>query len=225
MARLNVIDCSSLFAIADATAKLHGDQRYNLNYGALLQRLADARREFGFALAETNLAIVAVDPSSEPQKRFVDALLRMGYEVDTVDFHDAFVSLPPGQLPGEDSGYRGIISLAPRIALLAGLLAKDLDSQLVVVTHSYDVWWPLQMLARRLNRNGGVGLAYFSTLLDFRLRRTVMLIPTSNGRIPASNGSNGVQWHDLQDSLYELLGAREPQASVRPTGGGVWNRI
>jgi hypothetical protein len=217
MARFNAIDCASLFAVADATAKLHDIQRYNLNYLVLRQRLADARREFGFAPAETDLAIVSVDPSSEPQKRFVDALGKMGYEVDAVDFHDAFVSLPPGQLPGPDSGYRSIISFAPRLAYLAGLLAKAPDSQLVVVTHSFDMWWPMQMLARRLSRNGGVGLAYFSSMLDFRWRKILAS--------QSSIASNNVKFYDLQDSLYELLGARESEPSERPTGGEVWARI
>src|SRR5262252_8664746 len=128
MARINAIDCASLFSVADATAKLHDVQRYNLNYSALRQHLAEARREYGFGPAETDLAIVSVDPNSEPQRRFVDAVGKLGYEVDAVDFHEAFVSLPPGQLPGEESGYRSVISLAPRIAYLAGLLAKAPDS-------------------------------------------------------------------------------------------------
>jgi hypothetical protein len=215
MARINVIDCASLFSVADATAKLHDTQRYNLNYTALRQRLVEARKEFGFAPAETDLAIVSVDPGSDPQRRFVDALGKMGYEVDPVDFHDAFVSLPPGQLPGEDSGYRSIISFATRIAYLAGLLAKSPDSQLLVVTHSFDVYWPLQQLARRLTR-GGVGLAYFSSMLDYRWRRA---LASQSG-----SGAN-VKWFDLQDSLFELLGARDTEVSERPVGGGVWARF
>ena len=216
MARINSIDCASLFSVADATAKLHDVQRYNLNYGALRQKLADARKDLGFAPAETDLAMVSLDPSSEPQRRFVDAIAKLGYEVDAVDFHDAFVSLPPGQLPSEESGYRSTISFAPRIAYLAGLMAKSQDSQLLVVTHSFDVYWPLQALARRLPR-GGVALAYFSSMLDFRWRRIFASQSSPNG--------NGVKFFDLQDSLFELLGARDTTSTERPTGGGVWARI
>jgi hypothetical protein len=217
MARINVVDCASLFSVADATAKLHDVQRYNLNYAALLQRLAEARRHLGFGPAETNLAIVSVDPSSDPQRRFVDAITKQGYEADSVDFHDAFVSLPPGQLPGEESGYRSIISFAPRITYLAGLLAKSPDSQLVVVTHAFDVCWALQQLARRLTPRGGVCLAYFSSLYDFRWRRFFAS--------QTSTGGGTVKFYDLQDHLYDLLGARESQVLERPAGGEVWARI
>jgi hypothetical protein len=219
MARINVIDCASLFSVADATAKLHDVQRYNFNYTLLRQRLADARKELGFGPAETNLAIVSVDPSSDPQMRFVDALGKLGYEVDAVDFHDAFVSLPPGQLPGPESGYRSIISFAPRMAYLAGLLAKSPDSELLVVTHSFDVYWPLQTMARRLTR-GRAGLAYFSSMLDFRWRRTI-----DKTAAQSSSGSI-VKFYDLQGSLFELLGARDIQpSSERSAGGEVWARI
>jgi hypothetical protein len=216
MACINAIDCASLFSVQDATAKLHDVQRYNFNYAGLRQKLAEARRHLGFAPAETNLAIVSLDPASDPQRRFVDALGKMGYEVDPVDFHDAFVSLPPGQLPGEGSGYRSVISFAPRVAYMAGLLAKSPDSQLLVITHSFDVYWPLQQLASRLTR-GGVALAYFSSLLDYRWRR--VFAPQS------PSGTSKVKFHDLQDSLFELLGARDIPASERQMGGEVWARI
>jgi hypothetical protein len=137
-------------------------------------------------------------------------------QVDPVDFHDAFVSLPPGQLPGEGAGYRSIISFAPRIAYMAGLLAKSPESQLLVVTHSFDVYWPLLQLAQRLTR-GGVALAYFSSMLDYRWRRVFASQPSSGG--------NKVRFYDLQDSLFELLGARDTQASERQLGGEVWTRI
>ncbi len=216
MACINAIDCASIFSVQDATAKLHDVQRYNFNYAGLRQKLADARKQLGFAPVETNLAIVSLDPSSDPQRRFVDALSKMSYEVDPVDFHDAFVSLAPGQLPGEGSGFKSIISFAPRIAYLAGLLAKSPDSQLIVVTHSFDVYWPLQQLAGQLTR-GGVALAYFSSLLDYRWRRAFASQPPGGG--------NKVKFHDLQDSLFELLGARDTQASERTMGGEVWARI
>lgn len=216
MACINAIDCASIFSVQDATAKLHDVQRYNFNYTGFRQRLADARKQLGFAPAETNLAIVSLDPTSDPQRRFADALGKMMYEVDAVDFHDAFVSLPPGQLPAEGSGYKSIISFAPRIAYMAGLLAKVPDSQLLVVTHSFDVYWPLQQLAQRLTR-GGVALAYFSSMLDYRWRRVLPAL--------SAGGTSKVRFHDLQDSLFELLGARETQSSERPIGGEVWARI
>jgi hypothetical protein len=215
MARINAIDCASLFSVADATAKLHDVQRYSFNYSILRQRLIEARKTLGFAPSDTDLAIVSVDSNSESQRRFIEAIAKQGYEVDPVDFREAFISLPPGQLPGEETGYRSTISFAPRIAYLAGLLAKSPDSQFLVVTHSFDVYWPLQELAKRLDRTGGVAIAFFSSMLDFRLRRILL----------SKSDLGPVKFYDLQDSLFELIGAREVMAEPRSVKGGVWSRI
>ncbi len=71
MACINAIDCASVFSVQDATAKLHDVQRYNFNYTRASPKKVgvEARKQLGFAPAETNLAIVALDPTSDPQRR------------------------------------------------------------------------------------------------------------------------------------------------------------
>jgi hypothetical protein len=162
-----------------------------------------------------DLAIVSVDPKSDMQGRFIAALERFGYTVDPVDFRHAFVSMPPGRHPGDD-GERSVISVASRISFLAGLLARSNDAQLLVVTHSFEVFPALQELARR-TPNGRVGIAYFSSLIDFRFRST--------GLLDNKPLQGGVQFYDLEDALPELFGGAPVSASERQSGGEVYAKI
>lgn len=215
MHRISVYDCPSLFASTEAIAKRFDQQRATLDYNALHRQIADIRSRDGWGPAEMDLAIVSVDPKSENQGRFIAALDRIGYTIDRVDFRQAFVSMPPGRLPGED-GERSIISVAPRITYLAGLLARSPDAQLLVVSHSFEVFAALQDLARRANR-GRVGIAYFSSLIDFRFRATGLLDP----RPPVG----GVRFYDLEESLPELFGGAAVSTTDRQSGGEVFAKI
>jgi hypothetical protein len=163
-----------------------------------------------------DLAIVSVDPKSDNQGRFTTALERIGYTIDRIDFRQAFVSMPPGRHPG-DEGERSIISVAPRITYLAGLLSRTPDAQLVVVSHSFEILPALQDLARRANK-GGVGVAYFSSLIDFRFRTAGLLDPKPTLQ-------RGVQFFDLEDTLPELFGGSSISTPERQNGGEVFSKI
>lgn len=162
-----------------------------------------------------DLAIVSVDPKSDVQGRFTAALERIGYTIDRVDFRQAFVSMPPGRHPGED-GERSIISVAPRITYLAGLLARSPDAQLLVVSYSFEVFSALQDLARRATK-GRVGIAYFSSLIDFRFRAT--------GLLDLRPSVGGVRFYDLEESLPELFGGTSITTTERQSGGEVFAKI
>jgi hypothetical protein len=161
------------------------------------------------------LAIGSVDPKSDNQSRFVAALERLKLTIDRVDFRQAFVSMPPGRHPG-DEGDRSIISVAPRMTYLAGLLARSPDAELIVVSHSFEIFGPLQDLARRTTK-GLVGIAYFSSLIDFRYRAT--------GIMDATRSRTGVQFYDLDEWLPELFGGTPISTADRQSGGEVFARI
>ncbi len=214
MRRISVCDCPSLFSASEAIAKRFDQQRASLDYGALKRQMAAIRGQVGWGPSEMDLAIVTADTKSDNQVRFLAALERFGYTVDCVDFRHAFVSMPPGRHPGDD-GERSIVSVASRISFLAGLLARSPDAQLLVVTHSFEVFSPLQELARRTPK-GRVGIAYFSSLIDFRFRTTGFL----DNRSP-----QGVQFYDLEESLPELFGGASVTTMERQSGGEVYAKI
>jgi hypothetical protein len=216
MRRISVCDCPSLFSASEAIAKRFDIQRASLDYGVLRRQMASIRSQYGWGPSEMDLAIVSIDSKSDTQARFIAALERFGYTVDPVDFRHAFVSMPPGRQPGED-GERSVISVASRITFLAGLVARSSDAQLLVVSHSFEVFPALQELARR-TPHGRVAIAYFSSLIDFRYRSTGIL-----DRKGAPQG--GVQFYDLEEALPELFGGASVQTIERHSGGEVYGKI
>jgi hypothetical protein len=162
-----------------------------------------------------DLALVSIDTKSDTQGRFIAALERFGYTVDPIDFRHAFVSMPPGRHPGDD-GERSIISIAPRIAYIAGLLASSPDAQLLVVSHSFEIVAPLQDLARKAQK-GRVGIAYFASLIDFRFK--------TSGLLDRNLRQGGVEFFDLEESLPELFGGSAMSTMERQSGGEVYAKI
>lgn len=215
MRRIAVYDCPSLFSATEAISKRFDQQRATLDYTALHRHIDRIRATERWGSSEMDLAIVSVDPKSENQGRFTAALERMGYTVDPVDFRHAFVSMPPGRHPGED-GERSILSVASRITYLAGLLSRSPDAQLMVISHSFEIFPALQDLARRANK-GAVGIAYFSSLIDFRFRATGLLDPRPT--------QGGVRFFDLEDNLPELFGGPSLSTTERQSGGEVFAKI
>jgi len=216
MRRISVCDCPSLFSASEAIAKRFDQQRASLDYGVLRRQMSSIRSQYGWGPSEMDLAIVSVDSKSDTQARFIAALERFGYTVDPVDYRHAFVSMPPGRHHGDD-GDRSVISVASRIAFLAGLLARYPDAQLLVVSHSFEIFPALQELARR-TPSGRVGIAYFSSLIDFRFRATGIL--DNKGPL-----HGGVQFYDLEEALPELFGGASVSSAERRNGGEVYAKI
>jgi hypothetical protein len=214
MRRITAIDCTSLFNAADAIASRLDQQRITFDYSFLYRRLAEILTQHGWPPAEMVLALVSVDPKSENQGRFTTALERIGYTIAPIDYHEAFVSVPPGRAPGDEG--RSVITMAPRISFLAGLLSRYADAQLLVVSHAYENYWPLEELARRATK-GHAGVAYFSSLIDFRFRATGILDPRPRG--------GGVSFFDLEDVLPTLIGVGGASQNERHTGGEVFAKI
>jgi hypothetical protein len=215
MRRISVVDCTSLFSASEAIAKRFDQQRPTLDYGALKRQMAAIRSNHGWGPSEMDLALVSVDTKSDNQGRFIAALERFGYTVDPIDFRHAFVSMPPGRHPGDD-GERSIISVAPRITYIAGLLASSPDAQLLVVSHAFEIVPPLQDLARKAQK-GRVGIAYFASLIDFRFK--------TSGLLDRNPRQVGIEFIDLEDSLPELFGGSPMSTMERQSGGEVYARI
>jgi len=200
-----VVDAASIFDACEVIAERVGRAKVTLDYTKLRDRLDRIRVAAGWRPATLNTVILSVDPSSEGQQRFQTMLEHAGYEPDVLHYRDSFVSVPPGRSPNEMGG-KPIVSLAPRIAYVAGLLARHLDPHFLVVSHSFELYGPLTDLARRLTA-GKVGIAYFGSLLDYRWKATGLLESVGAGK--------ELQFFDLDPQGRELLGVDLAGAHAR----------
>jgi hypothetical protein len=213
-----VIDGASMFGAGEIIAEREGVDRVNFDYDELKKILTDLCRSRSWRQGkksgfDQNVIMVSTDPNSEAQSRFLSALERIGFDVDRMNFREIFVSLPPGRVPPTGAERvagdrtRGLVSMAPRITYLAGLLSRYKDSQLLVVSHAYELFTPLHDFASRVSAGGGhVGLAYFGTLLDHRYRQTGMI---------EKGNADGVEFFDLDPHISKLTGGTITTKSER----------
>jgi hypothetical protein len=162
-ASLNVVDTLSIFGAVEAL-KDSREKPVVFSYRELLTLTEQTRKQFGLRPADATVAAVALDPSSEPQRRFVDAISNMGISVEEVDYRDSYVSLPGGYVERQE---RPVSSLSPSLAYLIGLVAERSDKpQVVVVSGSFDLYGPLLDFVN--TRGGDAVLCFFKSFLDKR---------------------------------------------------------
>jgi len=165
-----IVDAASLFYASEVIADRVG-RKVTVDYAKLREVLDSFRSQHGWRPASVNMALLSIDPASEGQQRFQSMLRHSGFEPDVIHYRDAFVSLPPGRSLTELRG-DSIVSLCPRIAYIAGLMARHPDPHFLVVSHSFELFWPLVDLTDRIGQKGEVGIAYFGSLMDYRWKST-----------------------------------------------------
>ena len=163
---VNLVDGQSLYDAGEYFAKLHSLDRASLDYTKLHTCLADIRKQKSLRQAQDSTLAISVDKRSSNQQRFISALERTPFDIDTVDFRDLFASNPPGVQPKE-SEERGVNTFAPRFAYVLGRLSRHEQAQIVIVSHAYELMWPM-MDFKRANPNARIAIAYFKNLMDFR---------------------------------------------------------
>ena len=188
-----IVDATSLFDACEVLTERCGGEKITIDYGALRRRLEAFRASRGWRPASLSTILMAIDPNSEGQQRFMSMLSHSGFEPDVVHFRETFVSAPPGRNFTEMFG-KSIVSLAARIAYIAGLMARHPEAQLLVVCHSFELYSPLTDLRRRAPK-GKVGIAYFGSLLDYRWKSAELL-----------DGNLDVEFLDLDQHSKELVG-------------------
>lgn len=189
---VTLIDGSSLFEAAECIGDRFGRQKITIDYSNLHNRLESFRKEAGWRPSTLSSIVLSIDPASEGQQRFQQMLKHSGFEPDVVYYRDAFASLPPGRSP-VDSSIKSPVSLASRLAYISGLMAREPSSELLIVTHAYELHGPLVDLSERLT-NGNVGVAYFSSLVDYRWKLAGLI-----------ENKLSIQFFDLDDYGKELV--------------------
>jgi len=215
MARLNPSPKESAFtgkttfldlhSLHEGTNALASEDRVQVDFARLKGilrelRTGDKAKAKGWADAELIVALLSIDTKSEGQQRFADMVARY-FEVEESYYRDNFVSTPAGRHPAEvfdkEKGVRPFISLAPRLAYGVGRLARYEEPHVLVLTHCFELYYPLTHLVRS-NMQARVGLAYFSSLLDHRWKQAGLF-----------DDESPVDFFDLDPYASEILGGIE----------------
>jgi hypothetical protein len=198
---VNLADCSSLLEAGEAIAIAEQVEKVPVQYQKLFERLQAHRSESGWLPADVSIALVSVNEESEAQQRFTLMLQKAGFETDVSDYRDNYVSLPAGRKPAdfydqskERQRQRPLVSLASRLAYALGVLARHSEPQVIVVSHAFELYWPMLNFAER-NSKARVGLAYFSDLLDYRWKQAGLF-----------ESGSPIKFFDLGEHSAELLG-------------------
>jgi hypothetical protein len=202
-----IFDSNSLFDAAEFLAKRGKRERVNIDYTKLGACLEGWRATHGWRPSSMKSVLLATNPASDGQRRFIAILRQAGFTPDEIHYRDAFVSTPPGISPSEVSAEAMVESLAARISYILGLVARHDDVQVLVVSHAFELYGPLCDLARRFPK-GKVGLAYFRSLLDYRWRPIVR-----EDQIQSA----GIQFMDLEPFARDLFGVDTFDSSAPPS--------
>ena len=194
---LNVVDTLFLFVVSEWIKDSLG-RPAPVNYAELVAVLDETRRGAGLRTAEATFAAAAVDPLSDSQKRFVDALARAKITVEPVDYRHAYVSSPRSAL-GERAEHP-VSTLSPHLCYVLGLLAGRPQPQTMVVTGSFDVYRPLIDFTTK-ERGGKAALAFFKRFLDPRWLQVGLF-----------EADFSIRWVDLEPYATRLLGVELPTA-------------
>ncbi len=218
---VNLVDCNSLLEAGDSIAAAERLDRVQIEYSKLRALLISERTKKQWAQTDVSIALVSANEESEGQQRFTTMLTRSGFETDVSSYRDNYVSLPAGRKPADfydqnkDKRERPLVSLAPRITYALGLLARYSEPQVIIVSHAFELYWPMLNFAQR-NERARVGLAFFGSLLDYRWKQGGLF-----------DSENPIEFFDLDDHSAELLGGIDlsgrarSQVAASPSGSGL----
>ena len=203
-AKPELVDLIDMNSLREATEAFSGgEERVQPDFSALKEVIIRVRRDWrqkGWRDAELQIALASVDVKSEGQQRVVAAMERTFDTVDASYYRDNFISTPPGRSPNEmfdrDKGQRPMVALASRMAYAVGRLSCGSEPQVLVVTHAFELYYPLLQL-RRSNPSARVGLAYFGSLLDQRWKFA---------GVTSAERENEIEFYDLDPLASDIFG-------------------
>lgn len=174
---ITILDCQSLLQATEAMSirEGHDHRKIIIDYPKLLGEMADWKiRHFSRERDgdEKVVAIMSIDPKSEGQQRFVKLMQANNVIVDALPYQQNFVSLPAGKSLRD--GEKPQVSLASHLTYVLGMLYQYEDPCVMIVSHCFELYWPLMELASR-REEAKVGIAFFGSLMDFRWRQAGVL--------------------------------------------------
>ena len=201
-------DTQHLYWVQKAAAQKGGTGRPT-DYEALASVLRSETEGAGVGSPSVVYAPVALDPRSDSQRRFVDALRGLGIAADPIDYRHTFVSLPGG--PHGDRLDKPVSTLAPWLIHAVGLMARHAEPTVVVVSGGFEPYWPLLDFVN--NRGGRAFIAFFRRYLDARWTQFAAL----------GEAGSPIGWIDLEPAAAEILGCEfaSPGGSAEAPGTGL----
>ncbi len=207
------VDLIDMNSIREGTEVLsNGEERIQPDFPLLKAVIQGVRqhpdwKQKGWVAADLQIACASIDTKSEGQQRVVDALGRH-FSVDASYYRDNFVSAPAGRHPGDifdrDKGQKSLLSVASRLTYAIGRLSCHSEPQILVVTHCFEVFYPLTHLART-NKLARVGLAYWPSLLDQRWKFTGLF------------DESEISFFDLDPFVPKIFGGIEIESRRSPS--------
>lgn len=159
--RVIIFDCNSIFQVIDYLKKqCNNSASVKFNYDICVKYFAESCFDYNLSIPQLSVAFAIVDPGSEGQLRFVDALIKSGIVVHKVDIKNAIGTLPVGVSCNSHS------SILHEITYYIGLLAARPNPEVIVVSRYYELYSVLFDFV--INRGGRAAIAYPFKFLDGR---------------------------------------------------------
>lgn len=159
--RVIIFDCNSIFQVVDYLKKqCNNSASIKFNYDICVKYLVESCFDYNLSTPQLSVAFAIVDPDSEGQIRFVDALVKNGIVVHKVDVKDAICTLPIGV---SCNSYPSILH---EITYYIGLLAARPNPEVIIVSRFYELCSVLSDFV--INRGGRAVIAYPFRFLDSR---------------------------------------------------------
>lgn len=187
---INIMDGISIHSAKDLIQERYSKQTVKIEYNKFINTIVDWRERNEWKAATNSIFLMSYDPSSEGQTRFISMLESNGIEADVMYFRHTYPSLPPNK-----SSEKTYVSCASRLTYIAGLMSRFDSPQIIFVSHCFELFEPLIDLAQRIPK-GKIGIAYFSSLLDYRWKPTGL----------TENKCPGIQFLDLETHAKEIIG-------------------
>lgn len=204
---INIIDTQQIFGVLEYL-KQQGKPAV-FNYKELLDLLSEVRRNRRYREPDATFAAVSRDFRSQPQERFVEALKRLQITVGSYDFRACSVS--PGEKTSALEGHNQIQTLTAPISYLLGLLADRKDPEVVIISGSFDLFYPLIDFVTA--RKGKATLLFFRNFFDSRWMQKWEDFPG------LFNPDCPIGWGELDANSERLLGISLAAGTPKSDGG------
>jgi hypothetical protein len=166
---LNVINAIDVYSVVERLLTVRQSEvTPRACYSAINSFCAKVRSDHGMQPAAATLALLAVDPVSDKQQRFIDVLRKAQIAPEAIDFRWTYAGMAESRGDREE---KSVSTLAPNVCYALGLLAGRAEAQggkaeVVVVGGAFGIAHSLLDFCQ--NRHGRAVVVFPRSMLDHR---------------------------------------------------------